>query len=86
MAHLDRLERHLLDVQSSSQRPPGVAGAAAVDDITGELGMIEKVLQVLSVETIKMQEQMKTSDNSQQQHNATMDSLNGRVSTSYMYR
>lgn len=98
VAQIDRLERQLLDLQSSSPRrhrtpgdvlpadtTSGAAAAAAVDaagldEITTELDVIEKVLQVLSMEANKMLEQMKTSENTQQQHNSMLDSLHARAS------
>ena len=58
----------------------GHVASSSLLDIANELGVYEKVLHVLSVETDKIQQQITASDGSRQQHNATLDTLHGRVS------
>jgi len=58
---------------------PGAAAAAGLGDIASELAVYEKVLQVLSTETNKLLDQMKTSDDHRQQHKSMLDSINSRV-------
>ena len=96
VAQMDRLERQLLDLHASGphhHRTPGdvlpagttsgaatAVDAAGLDEVTTELDVVEKVLHVLSMEANKMLDQMKTAENTQQQHNSMLDSLHARVS------
>ena len=77
------------DLQSTGAAllPVGDAAAASssvmgFDEIARELDVYEKVLQVLSVETGKLQELVKKSDEYQLQQKSKIDALQTRVSCS----
>jgi len=53
------------------------------DRVAGELGVYERVLQVLTGETSRLQELMRKFGDSQQQHKANLDSLHSMVSCSW---
>jgi len=85
MAKMERLERQLMELQSTmstasaaSDVPPSAA-STGLDEIASDLSVYEKVLQVLSAETNKLLDQMKTSEDYRQQHKTMMDSLHSRV-------
>jgi len=87
---MDQLERRLCELESSfvPSEAPITSGAAAAasahvicsDEVATELDVFEKVLQVLSGETSKLQELMKKSDEYEQQQKSKIDSLQNRVS------
>jgi len=93
---IDQLERRLIGVESrlssSGRRNEELSGAAVAagssdvvdfDWAAGELNVYEKVLQVLTGETSRLQELMRKFDENQQQHKANLDSLRSAVSCSW---